>query len=551
LLYAFGFLMAGVVPALVEPRIRAVYFTEAIRWGPAVVSIAVALLVVAVTLSPRIPARTVLNVGLAFEVLGSFGIAASEYLQIAAPLQYQDVGDMYGGFGMSWVAVWMLLFTVVVPSAPRKAVLAALGSASAVPITLGLAMKYDLVPLELNAYFFFFSLVFPYMIVVVMAYVGARVMYRLGTDVSQAREMGSYHLTELLGRGGMGEVWRAKHRMLARPAAIKLIRPEALGEDGQRQEIALTRFEREAQATASMRSPHTMDLYDFGISDDGTFYYVMELLDGFDLESLVSQFGPVPAERAIHLLRQVCHSLGEAHASGLIHRDIKGANVFACRYGLEADFIKVLDFGLVKSQQEPSGTDLKLTAENVAGGTPAFMAPEQVLGNRPVDGRTDMYAVGCVAYWLLTGKLVFEGETAMKVMVDHAQTPPVPPSQRTELEIPASLESVILSCLEKDRERRPQNAEELSERLAACAVELPSWTPERARRWWDTHRPGVAAQFMRVIRREGRNHEEPLEACCLWARARWRSLGAGYRAHARTPDGANRHRRGRAVGAKR
>jgi serine/threonine-protein kinase len=493
LLYAFGFLMAGVLPALVDPRMRTVYLGEAVHWAPAVVSIAVALLVAAVTLSPRIPAKTFLYVGLVFEVAGSFGIAAAEYLQIAAPLQYQDVGDMIAGFGLSWVAVWMLLFTIVVPSVPHKALLAALGSASAVPITVGLAMKYDIVPLELSASFFFFSLIFPYMIVVVMAYVGARVVYRLGTDVSKAREMGSYHLTDLLGRGGMGEVWRAKHRMLARPAAIKLIRPEALGEDGERQEIALRRFEREAQATAAMRSPHTMELYDFGISDDGTFYYVMELLDGFDLESLVSQFGPVPAERAIHFLRQLCHSLAEAHAEGLIHRDIKGANVFACRYGIEADFIKVLDFGLVKSQQEPSQTDIKLTADNVAGGTPAFMAPEQVLGNRPVDGRTDIYAVGCVGYWLLTGKLVFEGETVMKVMVDHAQTPPVPPSQRTELEIPASLETVVLACLEKDPGRRPQSADELSERLAACAAELPSWTPERARRWWDTHRPQPAS----------------------------------------------------------
>jgi len=154
-----------------------------------------------------------------------------------------------------------------------------------------------------------------------MTHVGARAIYKLGTDVAKAREMGSYRLVERLGQGGMGEVWRAKHRMLARPAAIKLVRPEVLEGGGEHRDIALKRFTQEAHATASMQSPHTIELYDFGVSAEGTFYYVMELLDGFDLETLVQKFGPVPAARAVHLLRQVCHSLAEAHEHGLIHRD--------------------------------------------------------------------------------------------------------------------------------------------------------------------------------------------------------------------------------------
>ena len=232
-------------------------------------------------------------------------------------------------------------------------------------------------------------LVLPYLVVLLVAYVGSRVVYGLGAEVSKAREMGSYRLVERLGKGGMGEVWRAQHRLLARPAAIKLIRPEVLGaRDPATRELLLRRFEREAQATALMRSPHTMELYDFGVADDGTFYYVMELLDGFDLDDLVERFGPVPPERAVHLLRQVCASLGEAHEAGLIHRDVKPANLYACRYGREVDFIKVLDFGLVKHGAQAPGTARTTSppAHMSPGGTPAYMSPEQALGEGQVDG---------------------------------------------------------------------------------------------------------------------------------------------------------------------
>jgi serine/threonine protein kinase len=345
----------------------------------------------------------------------------------------------------------------------------------------------------------FFILIFPYLTVLLMAYTGSRVVYRLGAAVSKAREMGSYRLVEQLGQGGMGEVWRAQHRMLARPAAIKLIRPEMLGLKGpDGGELLQRRFEREAQATALMRSSHTMELYDFGVAEDGTFYYVMELLDGFDLDRLVERFGPVPAERAVHFLRQMCSSLAEAHEAGLIHRDVKPANVYACRYGREVDFIKVLDFGLVKQDRSTTDGSHKLTAGDVAGGTPAFMSPEQALGDDQVDARSDLYAVGCVAYWLLTGTLVFKGQSPMETIVMHVNREPDPPSRRTELPIPAELEAIVLSCLAKDPGARPQSADELAARLSAVPVER-EWTTARAREWWDQNRPYVIPSAARDL----------------------------------------------------
>ena len=239
----------------------------------------------------------------------------------------------------------------------------------------------------------------------------------------------------------MGEVWRARHRMLARPAAIKLIRPSLAGDSsgaGVSGE-AYRRFEREAQVIARLRSPHTVELFDFGVAADGAFYYVMELLDGLDADKLLRRFGPTPPERAVFVLRQVCHSLSEAESCGLVHRDIKPANIFLCRYGEEFDFVKVLDFGIVKRLREGTQADLLRTGENAVQGTPAFMAPEQAMGTE-VDGRADIYATGCVAYWLLTGKHVFTADTSIGLLMQHVQARPAPPSTRTDQPIPAALD---------------------------------------------------------------------------------------------------------------
>jgi serine/threonine-protein kinase len=484
LLYAFVFFMAAYFPALLFPAVRAQVFSRFVTWGPGVISIAVALVVAALVSNPRIPLGTVMVIGLAFEVASSFGIAAAEFLDPSA-LNFNAQW-----VGLSWVAVWTLLFTVVVPRSPRRTVIASLASVSSVPIVIGFVVANNTVP-GVTPLKFFFALVFPYLLVVVMAYVGARVIYALGKEVARARELGGYRLVERLGAGGMGEVWRAEHHLLARPAAIKLVRPDFVGtsdadRDGELQE----RLGREAQATALMRSPHTIEIYDFGLANDGTFYYVMELLDGFDLETLVERFGPIPAERAIKLLMQVCHSLGEAHAQGLIHRDIKPANVYICRYGREVDFVKVLDFGMVKSQREGDDAEIKLTGLNAVCGTPAFMAPEQVLGNRLVDGRTDLYAVGCLAFWLVTGQLVFTGQTAMETLMQHAHAVPVPPSARAEMKVPSAFDDIVLACLAKDPDDRPASADMLAEALASILTGA-SWTTQRAHQWWDLHRPAM------------------------------------------------------------
>jgi eukaryotic-like serine/threonine-protein kinase len=234
---------------------------------------------------------------------------------------------------------------------------------------------------------------------------------------------------------------------------------------------------------------------------------VMELLDGLDLDTLVRQYGPLPAERVVHLLRQVCSSLQDAHGNGLVHRDIKPANVVVSRAGTTFDFAKVLDFGLVKlDTARDDGDAVKLSSEGSASGTPAFMAPEVVLGVADTDHRVDLYALGCVAYWLLTGKLIFEGRNAVEVMYHHANTPAPRPSTRSELLIPAPLEDLVMECLEKDPARRPASAEAVSTRLHGVPLES-SWTAERAERWWAMHRP-VPADARRVaevlLSQEGR-----------------------------------------------
>ncbi len=294
-----------------------------------------------------------------------------------------------------------------------------------------------------------------------------------------------YRLVEKLGEGGMGEVWRAQHQLLARPAAVKLIRSEALV-DVQGRESVLKRFQREAQVTANLQSPNTVKLYDFGVSETGSFYFVMELLSGIDLESMVKRFGELKAERVVMLLRQACRSLSEAHGAGLVHRDIKPANLFVCKLGRECDFIKVLDFGIVKPTVQ-TGQSM-LTAAGAVTGTPAYMAPELFLDKGEVDGRSDIYALGCVAFYMLTGRLVFESTKPVEQLLQHAKTPPEPPSRFTELSIPKSLDQLVLACLEKQPDDRPNSADELWRMLGQIEFDDP-WTLERAEEWWRIHMP--------------------------------------------------------------
>jgi DNA-binding NtrC family response regulator len=295
--------------------------------------------------------------------------------------------------------------------------------------------------------------------------------------------LGHYRLLEKLGEGGMGEVWRARHQLLARPCAIKVIRPELLGEA--KREASTERFQLEARTIARLSSPNTVRLYDFGVTDTGGFYFVMELLTGMDVAAVVERFGPLPPERVVSLLRQTCRSLAEAHGAGVFHRDIKPQNLFLCRLGLEFDVVKVLDFGLVKTLDE---TTIQITAEGVLTGTPAYMPPERVMGGT-ADERSDLYSLGCVAYWMLTGRTVFTGDP-MAVMIHHARTPPEPPSKLAGA-LPAGLEEIVLACLEKAPEKRPASALELWRRLGDVELTTP-WTSERAERWWHEHLPALA-----------------------------------------------------------
>ena len=388
---------------------------------------------------------------------------------------------------VSWVCIAILIYPAIVPNTPRKTLIVSLLAASTEPLAMGLSVLRGIDFQGGLLYVTWTSL--PNYICAFLAVVPVKIIQGLGHQVRRARELGSYRLEELLGKGGMGEVFRATHQMLARPAAVKLIRPEILGSSSRgAARVIVERFRREAEAAASLRSPHTISLYDFGIANDGTFFFVMELLDGLDLETLVERFGPVPPERCVYLLRQVCDSLAEAHTRGLVHRDIKPSNIFTCRLGLAVDFVKVLDFGLVKAIDEGGREATLLTAPDATTGTPAYIAPEVVRGDRVADHRVDIYTLGCVAYWLLTGRLVFQAPNAIQLLYQHANATPVPPSQVSEFDIPPALDSIILACLAKFPEERPQTAADLSQMLAT-ALPAPAWNEELAHRWWDRHHP--------------------------------------------------------------
>jgi serine/threonine protein kinase/TolB-like protein/tetratricopeptide (TPR) repeat protein len=320
--------------------------------------------------------------------------------------------------------------------------------------------------------------------------------------MTETREFGNYQLIERLGRGGMGEVWRAKHKILDRQTAIKLIRAQADVDA----KTLLLRFEREAQATSDLTSAHTVQLHDFGITADGIFYYTMEFLDGLDLKSLVEHHGPLPSERVIYLLLQVCESLAEAHHNGIMHRDIKPSNIFLCRRGLRHDFIKVLDFGLVKFTEAEESQISHVTTQGAAIGSPAFMAPETIKGDTTIDNRADIYSLGCLTYWLLTGQFIFQVETPLQILIAHLEQTPEPPSTRTELEIPEGLEQIIMACLEKDPDNRPQSVQTLSHQLEECTIKEP-WTEERARRWWRIHHPSKTSEEGRRSRHQSGDKE--------------------------------------------
>ena len=427
-----------------------------------------------------LPARTTLKVGLAYQLLGALVLSVCAF---SGDMLLQGVGVK-----LSWLAVWILLFPLLIPSRPLRSLVVSTLCATTAPAVFfvwSLAEGQALPRLPVLAETFL-----PYYVCAGLAVVPAWLVFDLGSAATTARDtvrqLGSYRLVELLGRGGMGEVWRAEHALLARPAAVKLVHLPTTGTHGtpplQDRSEVLARFEREAQTIAALTSPHTVSLYDYGVTDDGTLYYAMELLEGIDLEELVDRFGPLSPARAIYLLRQVCESLSEAHAAGLVHRDIKPSNLMACHVGNQVDFVKVLDFGLVR-RMKPAEQDPRVSDADYVVGTPAFMAPELAKSPTEVDSRADVYAIGCVAYWLLTGHLVFEQSTAAGIIADHVHAPPPIPSAKTRQAIPPELEELIINCLAKTPRLRPQTVDDLHERLARITVAQP-WTQQRAHMWW-------------------------------------------------------------------
>jgi hypothetical protein len=308
-----------------------------------------------------------------------------------------------------------------------------------------------------------------------LATYGTHILGSLRREAHEARQLNQYQLGRLIGRGGMGDVYLAEHRLLKRPCAIKLVRPDAAGDPS-----AQARFEREVRTTARLSHPNTVEIYDYGHADDGTFYYVMEYLTGMSLEDLVLHHGPLPPGRVIYLLSQACDALSEAHTAGLIHRDLKPANIFSARRGGMFDFVKLLDFGLVKELTMAPGDPL-LSREGSVRGTPQFMAPEQATGTK-LDHRCDLYAIGGVAYFLLTGRPPFDGETSLGVMIAHVRDPLVPPS-RYRPDTPADLEAVVLKCMAKNRDHRYADATELRRALTSCES-ASEWNADRAAEWW-------------------------------------------------------------------
>ena len=394
--------------------------------------------------------------------------------------------------------------TILIPSSPRRTLVLSIGvwlPAFLVPYGGAYGAGWQLPPgVSDRSSFMLASQIATLtwaIIGVTLVTVTSRVLYGLRKEVREAQKLGQYTLLEKLGEGGMGQVFRAQHAMLRRPTAVKLLHPDRAGgpED-------LARFEREVQLTAQLSHPNVVTVFDYGRTPDGVFYYAMELLDGHDLEDIVELSGPLPAARVVHILVQVASALAEAHAVGLIHRDIKPANIILCARGRTCDVAKVVDFGLVKqlgpAADESAGSDVDGSAARASGpdvsrvgsivGTPMYLAPEALTDQGSLDGRADLYALGAVAYFLLTGTVVFGGKSVMDACRHHVVTVPEPPSTRLrarypEGAIPEDLERIVLQCLRKAPADRPQSAKDLLEALTACSV-AGEWTDADARAAW-------------------------------------------------------------------
>jgi len=380
------------------------------------------------------------------------------------------------------VTPWVLLvftYAMFIPNTWRRAT-AVLGFMGAIPIAV-LAYFYTMPAftnlVERPEYSGFVSAqVLIMAIVVLTAVVGVHTIGTLRREAFAARQLGQYRLKRRLGSGGMGEVYLAEHQMMKRPCAVKLIRPDKAGDPRM-----LARFEREVRATAKLSHWNSIDIYDFGRTADGTFYYVMEYLPGHNIGEIVEQYGPIRPSRSVYLMEQVCAALAEAHGIGLIHRDIKPANIFCAYRGGVFDVVKLLDFGLAKPMLEKS-QDAQLTLAGTVTGSPLFMSPEQASGEDTVDARSDIYALGSVMYYMLTGQPPFMSENPLKVLIAHASQEVTPPRQINP-DLPAELEEIVLRCLEKDPDHRFQDVSALRGALRELVLN-DVWSSDLAAQWW-------------------------------------------------------------------
>jgi serine/threonine-protein kinase len=379
----------------------------------------------------------------------------------------------------------IILYGVFIPNTWRRCLLISLVLAVTPLILTPLAASND-GPLPPEMRFALLDIGTFLTVAVAIAVFGSHRIQILEAQAFEAQQLGQYRLGKRLGSGGMGEVYLAEHLLLRRPCAVKLIRPEQAGDP-----TNLQRFEREVQAMAALTHWNTVEIYDYGHADDGTFYYVMEYLPGQNLEHLIACHGPLPPARAIHLLRQVCRALAEAHGVGLLHRDIKPSNIIACERGGVFDVVKLLDFGLVQ-ETRLAKPDSRLTLHGTIIGSPPYMSPEQAAGRNELDPRSDIYSLGAVAYFLLTGQPPFVRDTAMLMLMAHAYDPVNPPAE-IRPELPTDLQAVVLRCLEKDPARRFPTANSFEQALAACAA-ADQWSEEQAALWWHEHPIVVAGE---------------------------------------------------------
>jgi len=422
--------------------------------------------------------RRIAALGQLLLVAGAVGISFVE--------QWRPMPPGLSWPGLPWAGVWLLVYPFIGPAVVGGARAGLVAAAASAPVVAAVAVAVGV--REMPTALGWAGVIGPTLAAATLHLFPALAVLNLSED-----RTGAYRLVKRIGRGGMGEVWLATHKLLARPAAVKLIQRQSGSTTGDRtnRETEIRRFQREAAATSRLRSPHTVKLFDYGDAADGRFYYVMEHLEGLDLEQIVRRFGPVSAERAIFLVAQACLSLAEAHEHGLVHRDVKASNLFACRAGIEVDFVKVLDFGLVAAEHRsgrhtPAQSGLHTMFDGVVG-TPAYMAPEVVRGGQP-DPRSDVYAMGAVLFFLLTGRPVFTVPTVEAMMSAHLRTPPTAPGKQTGTDVPSDLDEIVLACLAKNPADRPPTMQALRARLLAVEVGDP-WTEQRAIQWWDRQLP--------------------------------------------------------------